>query len=232
MKRAVILGGSRGIGAATVRRLAADGWQVDFTYNGSKDAAAALADETGAAMAQVDSSDRQAIERYFETLGPIDAVIVSAGVAVAGNPLELAAEDVEAMIDLNIRGAYFAGVEAARQMNDNGRIVMIGSVSADNAVGPGSAPYSMTKAALQGAVRGFARDFGARGITANVVQPGPVDTDMNPADADFGKMLHNFMAIQRHAKAEEVAAMVAYLLSPEAAMVTGGTLDIDGGLSA
>ena len=117
-------------------------------------------------------------------------------------------------------------------MNDGGRIVIIGSVNADRMPFAGAAAYALSKSALQGMARGLARDFGDRGITVNVVQPGPVDTDMNPADGPMKDQMHGFMAIKRHAHPDEVAAMVAYLASPDAAMVTGAMHTIDGGFGA
>lgn len=232
MKRAAVVGGSRGIGAAIVRRLSADGWQVHFTYSGSAAAATALANELPADAAQVDSADRRALAAYFARLGAVDALVVNAGIGVAGDPLALDPDEVDRMIDVNLRGAYHAAVEAARTMNDDGRIVFIGSLNADRMPAAGAAAYAMTKAGLQGAARGLARDFGPRGITVNVLQPGPVDTDMNPADGENAGVMHRLMAIGRHAAPQEIAAGVAYLLSPGAAMVTGGTLDIDGGFGA
>jgi cyclic-di-GMP-binding biofilm dispersal mediator protein len=137
---------------------------------------------------------------------------------------------VDRLIDINVRAVYFAGVEAGRQMHDNGRIIIIGSISGDRAPWPGGTAYGMSKSAVQGIGRGLARDFGARGITVNVVQPGPVDTDMNPAGGPMAKMMHSGMAIKRHATADEVASLVLYLASPAAAMITGTTQTIDGGV--
>ena len=231
-KVAVVLGGSRGIGAATVERLVRDGWTVHFTYHGSEEAARSLAHATGATASQIDSGDREAVVRYFEELGAIDAAIINAGIGMMGDPLKMQATDVDRMIDVNLRGAFHAAVDSARQMNRNGRIVFIGSINGSRMPAPGGAAYAMTKAGLQGAAKGLARDFGARGITVNVLQPGPVDTDMNPADGPQASKMHGIMAIGRHAEAAEIAAGVAYLLSPEAAMVTGGTLDIDGGFGS
>ncbi|MGB3723141.1 MAG: SDR family oxidoreductase [Pacificimonas sp.] len=230
--KAVVLGGSRGIGAGIVKRLASDGWDVAFTYLGSADAAKDMASAIGADARKVDSSDRKAVANLLSDIGPIDALIVNAGIAVGGDPLNSDPDEIDRMIDVNLRGAWHAAVEGARAMNDDGRIVFIGSVNGDRMPAAGGAAYAMTKAGLQGAARGLARDFGKRGITVNVVQPGPVDTDMNPADGEHVKAMYGAMAIRRHARADEVAAMVAYLLTPEAAMVTGGTLNIDGGFAA
>lgn len=230
--KTVVLGGSRGIGAAIVETLSAGAHEVHFTYRGSKDAAEDVARACGASARQIDSADRAAVGRFLSDIGPLDALVVNAGIAAIGDPLDMDPAEVDRMIDVNLRGAYFAAVEGGRNMNENGRIVFIGSVNGDRMPGPGGAAYAMTKAGLQGAAQGLARDFGPRGITVNTVQPGPVDTDMNPADGPRADMMHQMMAIRRHARADEIAAMVAYLLSPEAAMVTGTALTIDGGLAA
>lgn len=231
-KRALVLGGSRGIGAAIVRRLAAAGAEVTFTYAGSADAAGALASETKAKATRADSGDRIALERTIADLGALDILVVNAGVVVVGDPLELDPADVDRLIDINIRSPYHASIAAARRMNDGGRIIVIGSVNGDIVPMPGFTAYALSKSAIQGLVRGLARDFGPRGITVNNVQPGPVDTDMNPADGPMKDLMHAAMAIKRHIRPEEIAGMVAYLAGPEAAMVTGASLTIDGGFGA
>jgi cyclic-di-GMP-binding biofilm dispersal mediator protein len=147
-----------------------------------------------------------------------------------GDPLTLDADVVDRLIDVNVRAPYHAGVEAGRRMNDNGRIVIIGSVNGDRVPVAGLTAYALSKSAVQGIGRGLARDFGARGITVNVVRPGPVDTDMNPAEGPLAKMLHGMMATPRHAHADEIAALVLFLASPAAAMITGTTQTIDGGM--
>lgn len=231
-KKVLITGGSRGIGAAIVRRFARDGAHVTFTYSSSQDAAEALAAGTGSVALQIDSSDRNAVIESVAERGHLDAIIVNAGVLVMGDPLELDADAIDHMIDVNVRAPYHALVEAARRMNDGGRMIVIGSVNADSVPFPGGAAYSMTKSAMQGMVRGLARDFGDRGITVNAIQPGPVDTEMNPADGPMKEVMHGFMAIKRHARADEIAGMAAYLASDEAAMVTGAFHTIDGGFGA
>ncbi len=231
-KNILVMGGSRGIGAAIVRRLANDGANVTFTYSSSADEAQKLAAETGANTIKADSANRVSVVSVVKDQGPLDAIIVNAGVLVMGDPLELEADAVDHMIDVNIRAPYHALVEAGRQMNDNGRMIVIGSVNADSVPFPGGAAYGMTKSAMQGMVRGLARDFGDRGITVNVIQPGPVDTDMNPADGPMKDTMHSFMAIKRHARADEIAGMAAYLASDEAAIVTGAFHTIDGGFGA
>jgi len=231
-KKALVIGGSRGIGAAIVRRLARDGGDVTFTYSGSKDAADALATQTGSAAVQSDAADRDAVIDVVKAQGPIDILVVNAGIGVLGDPLEQEADAIDRMIDINVRAPYHAAVEAARQMPDGGRIIVIGSVNGDRMPFAGGAAYALTKSALQGMARGLARDFGARGITVNIVQPGPVDTDLNPKDGPMSELMHSFMAIKRHGTADEVAGMVAYLAGPEAAIVTGAMHTIDGGFGA
>lgn len=231
-KKALVLGGSRGIGAAIVERLAAEGAETVFTYAGSKDAAAALAARSGTRTLQADSADRAAIAKVIAAEGPLDILVINAGIAFIGDPLELDPADVDRLIDVNVRGPYHAAVEAARKMPEGGRIIIIGSVNGDRVPFAGMTAYSLTKSAIQGLVRGLARDLGPRGITVNNVQPGPVDTDMNPAEGPLKDLLHPVLAIKRHAKPAEIAGLVAYLTGPEAGYVTGAQHTIDGGFGA
>lgn len=231
-KNILVLGGSRGIGAAIVRRFAGDGAKVAFTYAGSEDAARAVAAETGAEALKVDSADRDAVIKAVADRGPLDVLVVNAGVAMLGDPLGMEPDAVDRMIDINVRSPYHAAVEAARKMPDGGRIIVIGSVNGDRVPFAGGAAYGLTKSAVQGMVRGLARDFGDRGITVNAVQPGPVDSDMNPADGPMAGLMHSFMAIKRHAHADEIAEYVAYIAGPHAAMITGSLQTIDGGFGA
>lgn len=231
-KRAMVLGGSRGIGAAIVERLTSEGATTTFTYSSSAEAAQNLANRTQAQAVQADSGDRVTISQVIAAQGALDILVINAGVLVMGNPLEIEPEAVDRMIDVNVRGPYHAAVEGARQMNEGGRVVIIGSVNGDRMPFPSGAAYAMTKSAVQGMVRGLARDFGDRGITVNSVQPGPVDTDMNPADGPMKDAMHSFMAIKRHAKPAEIAGLVAYLVGPEASIVTGAQHTIDGGFGA
>lgn len=231
-KNVLVLGGSRGIGAAIVRRFSAAGAAVGFTYAGSKAAAEALAVETGASAIQTDSADRAQLIATVASRGALDALIINAGTLVMGDPLELDADAVDHMIDVNVRAPYHAAVEAARRMNDGGRIIVIGSVNGDRMPFAGGAAYALTKSAVQGMVRGLARDFGDRGITVNSIQPGPTDSDMNPADGPMAPMMHGFMAIKRHVKADEIAELAAYLAGPHAGMITGSMQTIDGGFGA
>jgi len=231
-KKVVVLGGSRGIGAAIVRHFAAEGAGVVFTFAGSQGAADALAVETGASGVQADSADRAALTGAISAQAPIDVLVVNAGALVLGDPLTLDPDAIDRMIDINVRAPYHAAVEAAKAMPDGGRILIIGSTNGDRIPFEGGAAYAMTKSAMQGMVRGLARDFGPRGITVNVIQPGPVDTDMNPAEGPMAPMMHGFMAVPRHIHAAEVADYAAFLASPSAAMITGSLQTIDGGFGA
>lgn len=231
-KKTLVLGGSRGIGAAIVNRLSAEGADLTFTYAGSAQAAKALADSTASQAVQVDSSERDQLTAFIDSQGPLDILVINAGTLLMGDPLTLAADDVDRMIDINVRAPYHAAVAAARQMKDGGRIIVIGSVNGDRMPMAGASAYALTKSALQGMVRGLARDLGERGITVNNVQPGPVDTDMNPAEGPFSELMHSFMAIKRHGKPEEIAALVAFLAGPEAGYITGSQHTIDGGFGA
>ena len=231
-KSVLVLGGSRGIGAAIVRRFAADGARVTFTYASSPDAAKTLAAETGSTAVQTDSADRDAVIARVRDTSPIDILVINAGIVVLGDPLAQDPDAIDRMIRINVMSPYHAAVEAARTMPEGGRIIVIGSVNGDRVPFAGGASYALTKSALQGMARGLARDFGPRGITVNVVQPGPIDTDMNPADGPMKDLMHSFLAIKRHGRSDEVAGMVAWLAGPEASYVTGAMHTIDGGFGA
>jgi cyclic-di-GMP-binding biofilm dispersal mediator protein len=227
-----VLGGSRGIGAAIVRRFANDGAAVTFTYSGSRAAADQLAAETKTTAVQTDSSSRDAVIARVRESGPLDVLVVNAGIAVFGDALEQDPDAIDRLFQINIHAPYHASVEAARQMPEGGRIIVIGSVNGDRMPIPGMASYAVSKSALQGLARGLARDFGPRGITINVVQPGPIDTDANPENGPMKDLMHSFMAIKRHGRPEEVAGMVAWLAGPEAGFVTGAMHTIDGAFGA
>ncbi len=231
-KSILVLGASRGIGAAIVRRFAADGAKVTFTYCASKDAAESLASETGSTAIQADSADRDAVIKVVQESGPLDILVVNSGIAIFGDALEQDPDAIDRLFQINIQTPYHASVEAARQMPDGGRIIVIGSVNGDRMPVPGMASYAVSKSALQGLARGLARDFGPRGITINVVQPGPIDTDANPESGPMKDLMHSFMAIKRHGRPEEVAGMVAWLSGPEAGFVTGAMHTIDGAFGA
>lgn len=231
-KSVLVLGGSRGIGAAIVRRFAADGAKVIFTYLSSPDDAQVLAAETGSKAMHVDSGDRDALIALIGSLGPLDVLVVNSGILGAGDPLDMPPDDIDRLFRINIHAPYHAAVAAARSMPNGGRIIFIGSANADRMPMTRLAAYSASKSALKGMAKGLARDFGARGITVNVVQPGPTDTDMNPADGPLKNVMHDFMAIKRHATGAEIAGLVAYLAGPEAGIITGAAYTIDGGFSA
>ncbi|GGA49249.1 SDR family oxidoreductase [Dyella nitratireducens] len=240
-KVAFVTGGARGIGAAIVRRLAREGAVVAFTYRGSIDQATALAasikEAGGQALAiQSDAGDaaalKQAIHQAASHFGKIDILINNAGVLKFGPIDTLSLEDFDQTVDVNVRAVFVASQAVLPHMGAGGRIINIGSTNADRMPFSGGAVYAMSKSALKGLVQGMARDLGPRGITVNNVQPGPVNTDMNPEEGDFAKELHGMMALPRHAEADEIAGMVAYVASPEAGFVTGANLMIDGGFSA
>ena len=227
-----VAGGSRGIGAAIVRRFSAAGATVVFTYAASTETAAALATKTGAQALRADARERDGLISAIRDAGPIDVFVYNAGLLVFGDPLTLAADDVDQMIDVNVRGAYFGSVEASRLMPDGGRILVIGSDTADNMPFPGLTAYVMTKAAMQGMARGLARDMGPRGITVNVIQPGPTETDMNPAEGPRAAGMLEEMAIKRYGTADEVASLALYLAGAQARGITGAMHTIDGGFAA
>lgn len=231
-KSVLVLGGSRGIGAAIVRRFAAEGAAVTFTYSGAREAAERLAQDTGTTAVPTDSADRDAVIARVRDSGPLDVLVVNAGIALFGDALEQDPDAIDRLFRINVHAPYHASVEAARQMPAGGRIIVIGSVNGDRMPVAGMASYALSKSALQGLARGLARDFGPRGITVNVVQPGPIDTEANPADGPMKDLMHGFMAIKRHGRPEEVAGMVAWLAGPEAGFVTGAMHTIDGAFGA
>ncbi|MFP0195007.1 3-oxoacyl-ACP reductase family protein [Pseudomonas sp. PHC1] len=240
-KVAFIQGGSRGIGAAIANRLAIEGAAVAFTYASSvQQAENAVSDITaagGKALAiQADSNDASAVQKAIRQavkhFGSLDILVNNAGVLSWGPLDELTLEDLDRTLAVNVRSVFIACQEAARHMNDGGRIINIGSVNADRVPMAGGAIYAMSKSALVGMTKGMARDLGPRGITVNNVQPGPVDTEMNPADGEGASQLQALMAVKRYGKAEEIASFVSYLAGPEAGYITGASLTIDGGFSA
>lgn len=241
-KRALVTGGSRGIGAAIVRRLARDGAQVALTYLSNAEQAQATVEAAraygGQALAvQADSASAAAVaaavEHTVATLGGIDILVNNAGVFHMAPVGEFPLEDFDRTMAVNLRAAFIATQAAIKHMQPGGRVIMIGSCNAERMPFIGGAVYAMSKAGLVGLTKGLARDLGPRGITVNNIQPGPIDTDMNPADSDFGAALREqVLAVPRYGTADEVAGMVAYLASAEAAFVTGASLTIDGGFTA
>ncbi|MBV6751935.1 3-oxoacyl-ACP reductase FabG [Pseudomonas chlororaphis] len=240
-KVALIQGGSRGIGAAIVKRLAAQGATVAFTYVSSDAKARELQDSViadgGKALAiKADSADavaiRHAVSSTVEAFGRIDILVNNAGVLAMAPLDEFKLEDFDRTLAVNVRSVFIATQEAARHMGEGGRVINIGSTNAERMPFAGGAPYAMSKSALVGLTKGLARDLGPKGITVNNVQPGPVDTDMNPATSDFADSLIGLMASGRYGRVEEIASFVAYLAGPEAGYITGASLTIDGGFSA
>ncbi|KQX01502.1 oxidoreductase [Massilia sp. Root418] len=240
-KVAFVTGGARGIGAAVVRRLAADGATVAFTYQSSAEVADALAAEIisagGRALAiKADAADADAVTaaigKTAAQFGKIDILVNNAGVLRMGDVGEFTLKDFDDTVAVNIRAVFVAAQAVLPFMDKGGRIINIGSTNAVRMPFAGGAAYAMSKSALLGLVQGLSRDLAPRGITINNVQPGPVNTDMNPETSDFATSLHGLMAIPRHGRPEEIAGMVAYVASPEAAFVTGSSLHIDGGFAA
>ena len=183
-------------------------------------------------MLKVDSADRRALTRAVADRGALDIIVISAGALVFGDPLSLDPDAVDHLIDVNVRAPYHAAVEAARRMPDGGRIIVIGSVNGDRAPFAGAAAYSLSKSAMQGMVRGLARDFGARGITVNAIQPGPTDTELLRPAARWPRPRKASWAIKRHIRPSEIADYVAFVAGPQAAMITGSLQTIDGGFGA
>ncbi|HEY6547743.1 MAG TPA: 3-oxoacyl-ACP reductase family protein [Vicinamibacteria bacterium] len=240
-KVALVTGASRGIGAAIARRLAADGAAVGLTYVGGEAKAKAVvrAIEAGGGKAialQADSADpaavRGAVARTVAELGRLDILVNNAGIVVATPIGDFTLEDFDRMVAVNVRGVFVATQEALRHMGPGGRIVMIGSINSDFMPFAGGSVYALTKGAVASFTRGLARDLGPRGITVNNVQPGPVDTDMNPSDGAFSKLVKGTLAVERYGRPEEVAAFVSFLAGPESAYLTGASLKIDGGSTA
>lgn len=240
-KRALVTGGSRGIGAAVVQRLARDGAHVAFTFvskpeQAEETAKAARALGGKALPIRADSADAKAVtaavERTVKELGGLDILVNNAGIAALAPLAEFTLEDFDRTTAINLRAVFVATQAAARHLPSGGRVITIGSCNAERMPFAGGAVYAMSKAGLVGLVKGLARDLGPRGITINNVQPGPIDTDMNPADGDFAAELKKLMALPRYGTGDEVAALVAYLAGPEAGFVTGASLTIDGGFTA
>ena len=240
-KRALVTGGSRGIGAGIVKRLAREGADVALTYVSRPEQAnetvkAAQGFGVKALAIHADSSDAKAVsaavERTVAEFGGIDILVNSAGVAAMAPIEDYRLEDFDRTVAVNLRAVFVATQAAVKHMKSGGRIINIGSCNAERMPFAGGAVYAMSKAGLVGLVKGLARDLGPRGITINNVQPGPIDTDMNPAKGDFAEMLLKFMAVPHYGSTDDIAAMVAYLAGPEAGFVTGASLTIDGGFNA
>jgi 3-oxoacyl-[acyl-carrier protein] reductase len=240
-KIALVTGGSRGIGAAIARRLAADGAKVAITYSKGADAAAAIVkkieDAGGKAIAiQADATDsaavRVAIEKAVVSLGKLDVLVNNAGTAIPKKFEETTLEELDRVIDLNLRGVFVTTQAALKHMNDGGRIVTIGSCVGERMMTPGLVAYSATKGAIRMFTQGLAREVGDRGITVNNVQPGPIDTDLNPAAGEWAVPQKANTALNRYGSVDDVAALVAFVAGPEASYITGANLTVDGGTNA
>jgi len=240
-RRALVTGGSRGIGAAIVKRLAREGADVALTYVSKPDLAEEMAQSVRtvgvkAIALQADNADAKAlsaaVDQAVQELGGIDILVHNAGIAVMAPIDDFKLVDFDRMLAVNLRAVFVATQAAVKHMHKGGRIITIGSCNAERMPFEGGAVYAMSKAGLAGLVKGLARDLGGRGITVNNVQPGPVNTDMNPATGAFADKLRGLMAVPRYADADEIAAFVAYLAGPEAGFITGASLTIDGGFTA
>ena len=238
---ALVTGGSRGIGAATARRLARAGADVAITYVSRPAQAAAVVEELRAlgrrALAiEADSGDGDAVvaavEETVRVLGRIDLLVNNAGIWDAAPIEQLDAERLDRMLAIHVRGSFLASRAAATRMGEGGAIVTIGSSLAERAGGPGMTIYSLTKAALTGMTKGLAWDLGARGVTANVIHPGPTDTDLNPADGPHAEEQRAGLATGRYGSADDVAALVAHLAGPAGRSITGAAFAVDGGVNA
>ena len=240
-KVALVTGGSRGIGAAIAKRLAADGANVAITYTKGADAAASVVKEIEragrkATAIQADATDVAAVEAAVEktvaTLGQLDILVNNAGTAIPKKFEETTLEEIDLMLSLNVRGALVATQAALKHMKNAGRIIMIGSCVGERDMTPGLAAYSATKGAIKMFTQGLSREVGDRGITVNNVQPGPIDTDLNPATGEWAAPQKANTALNRYGTVDEVAALVAFVAGPEAAYITGANLTIDGGTNA
>jgi 3-oxoacyl-[acyl-carrier protein] reductase len=240
-KVAMVTGGSRGIGAAIAKRLATDGASVAVTYSKGADAAAsvvkAIEHAGGKAIAiQAEAADadavKAAVEKTVVTFGRLDVLVNNAGTAIPKRFEEATLEEMDRVIDINIRGVFIATQAALKHMHDGGRIIMIGSSVGERVLVPGLVPYAATKGAIKIFTQGLAREVGSRGITVNNVQPGPIDTDLNPAAGDWAVPPTAVTALNRYGHVDDIAAMVAFVAGPEASYITGANLTVDGGTNA
>jgi len=240
-KIALVTGGSRGIGAAIAKRLAADGANVAITYAKDATAASAVVEaierEGGKALAiQAEATDAEAVkaavEKTVAAFGRLDVLVNNAGTAIPKTFEETTLEEMDRVININVRGVFVATQAALKYMTDGGRIIMIGSSVGERVLVPGLVPYSATKGAVKIFSQALSREIGSRGITVNNVQPGPIDTDLNPAARDWAVPQKAATALDRYGHVEEVAALVAFVAGPESSYITGANLTVDGGMNA
>jgi 3-oxoacyl-[acyl-carrier protein] reductase len=240
-KTVLVTGGSRGIGAAITQRLAREGANVAFTYHRSGEkaqaVAAAINHAGGKALAiqansGVPGNVTDAVNQTVKEFGAIDILISNAGIYLGKTFEDHTLEEYEEIMSVNVRAVYVAALAAVKHMSAGGRIITIGSNMADNAVGPQTTLYTMSKSALQGFTRGLARDLGPKKITVNLVQPGPVDTDMNPADTELANQMRSRMALADYGTGDDIAGLVSFLAGDEGKYITGSSLTIDGGFNA
>jgi 3-oxoacyl-[acyl-carrier protein] reductase len=240
-KVAMITGGGRGMGASITKRLAAEGASVVLTYSKSREQAEAIAAEInasgGKALAvEADSADAQAVinavDKTVAEFGKLDVLVNNAGIYIGKAFEEHTLEDYDQIMGINVKAVYAASLAAVKHLPAGGRIITIGSNMAENALGPETTLYTMSKAALTGFTRGLARDLGKKDITVNLVQPGPINTDMNPSDTDLADFLRSRMALSEYGTGDDIAGLVAFLASAEGKFITGTAITIDGGLNA
>ncbi len=238
---ALVTGGSRGIGAAIAKRLAADGLTVAITYSKGADAADAVVKAIegagGKAIAiQADAADAQAVkaavDKTVAAFGGLDVLVNNAGTAIPKTFAETSLDEIDRVIDINVRGTLVATQAALKLMNDGGRIIMIGSCVGERTLTPGLVAYSATKGAVKMFTQGLSREVGSRGITVNNIQPGPIDTDLNPAAGEWAVPQKANTALNRYGNVGDVAALVAFVAGPEASYITGANLTVDGGTNA
>ena len=240
-KTAFVTGGSRGIGEAIAVKLAENGADVVITYVSSKEAAEEVVGKIesfgvkGLAI-KADANEAEnvidAVKKPSKEFGKIDILVNNAGILELNHVIECTLEDFDRTINVNVRAVFAATIEAVKTMPENGRIITIGSGSGDQALLPTASLYAMSKAAVKLLTKGWARDLGEKKITVNIIQPGPVDTDMNPADGEFAGMFTSMSPLGRYGKSEEIAELTAFLASPRASYITGAAINIDGGISA
>ncbi|GAC86344.1 oxidoreductase/short-chain dehydrogenase/reductase SDR [Gluconobacter thailandicus F149-1 = NBRC 100600] len=240
-RAALVTGGSRGIGAAIALRLAADGYDVAISYASNEKAAAAV-------VSQIEAKGRKAVAikanggtaegniavvaKAVETFGRLDALVCNAGIYPYGPIDQMSVEQIDKVLNLNVRAVMVETMEAVKHMGQGGRLIYIGSAFGARAPFPGISLYAATKAALEGFAKGVARDVGPKGITVNVVEPGPIDTDLNPADGEGAALIRSFTATESYGNVADIADFVGFLASPAASYITGASLPVDGGLTA